>query len=410
MSYRFLRVTDYYGEFLSGYYSKNPDIHLSDYKTQYNNLTENSIEIVSSYGKHMRKMGIDAIDLISNAVILQKTWAKEHNLSDSLDVDKIIIKQIEHYKPDILWIDTTKYLNVDWIRKIKIEVKSIKKIVGHICAPYNSTIGASFLELDTVFTCSPCIADELRNFGVKKVELIYHAFDHTILEKIANETNPFEQKGLIFTGSILSGYGLHQERLKYIEAFIENKIDLTIYGNLENPKRILMKKILSSSIKTLKKAHLQPLIDSVQLLKLHQQHSEADIQFYSKKLLNSTLPPVFGLDMYKALAKSTICFNIHGDIAKKCGGNIRLFEATGIGTCLLTDYKENMKDLFDVDNEIVTYQSIEECIEKIKWLENNPTDRLRIAQAGQKRTIKDHTIENRVNQVNQIFINNLKKL
>jgi spore maturation protein CgeB len=73
-----------------------------------------------------------------------------------------------------------------------------------------------------------------------------------------------------------------------------------------------------------------------------------------------------------------------------------MFEATGVGTCLLTDWKEHIADLFEPDEEVVTYKSAEECIEKAKWLLENPAERERIAKAGQKRTLRDHTFENRV--------------
>lgn len=74
---------------------------------------------------------------------------------------------------------------------------------------------------------------------------------------------------------------------------------------------------------------------------------------------------------------------------------MRLFEATGVGSCLLTDAKENLPSLFEPDYEVVTYASSEECIEKAKWLLENPEKREMIAQAGQKRTLSHHTFEKR---------------
>ena len=107
--------------------------------------------------------------------------------------------------------------------------------------------------------------------------------------------------------------------------------------------------------------------------------------------------------MFQLVSKSKICFNIHGEIAKKCAGNIRLFEATGMGTCLVTDWRENMSDLFDIDREVVTYKLIGECIDKVKWLLNNPNEAEKISKAGQARTLKDHTVENRAAMIHNIF-------
>ena len=86
---------------------------------------------------------------------------------------------------------------------------------------------------------------------------------------------------------------------------------------------------------------------------------------------------------------------------------MRLYEATGVGTCLLTDWKPNLHELFEPDKEVVAYQSPEECVEKIKWLLEHPEERERIAQAGQARTLQKHTFAQRAIQLNEIIQTNL---
>ena len=65
--------------------------------------------------------------------------------------------------------------------------------------------------------------------------------------------------------------------------------------------------------------------------------------------------------------------------------------------------------MFDIDNEIVTYKSIDECIEKVKWLLKNPLESKKIALAGQARTLKDHSVENRVKIVDQALRERFEK-
>ena len=107
--------------------------------------------------------------------------------------------------------------------------------------------------------------------------------------------------------------------------------------------------------------------------------------------------PSFGQDMYKVFGSSMITLNVHIDLANNRAANIRLFEATGMGCCLLTDWKENISDYFIPEEEVVTFKSKSECLEKIKYLLDNPDLRKQIAEAGQKRTISCHTMEKRVN-------------
>ena len=87
---------------------------------------------------------------------------------------------------------------------------------------------------------------------------------------------------------------------------------------------------------------------------------------------------------------------------------MRLFEATGMRCCLLTDFKSDIENLFEPDREIVTYKSIDEAVSKAKFLIENPDAANEIATAGQKRTFRDHTTEKQAKQLS-FFLNELLK-
>ena len=106
---------------------------------------------------------------------------------------------------------------------------------------------------------------------------------------------------------------------------------------------------------------------------------------------------------------SKIVFNIHAAAADNTVDNMKMFEVTGIGSCLLTDTGTNMKDLFVEDKEIVTYRSVDEAIEKVRYLTDNPEVTRQIADAGHERTLRDHTVKNRCQQINEIIQTSLKQ-
>ena len=107
--------------------------------------------------------------------------------------------------------------------------------------------------------------------------------------------------------------------------------------------------------------------------------------------------------MFQTLRDSKVTYNNHIDVSPRSASNMRLFEATGIGTCLVTDWKENISELFEPEKEVVTYRSIDECAEKIRWLLENPAERDAIGKAGQARTLKDHTFSSRAALLDDIF-------
>jgi len=106
--------------------------------------------------------------------------------------------------------------------------------------------------------------------------------------------------------------------------------------------------------------------------------------------------------MFKQLSNSKITLNVHGGVAGNSAVNMRLFEVTGVGSCLLTDWKKNLNELFEIDKEVIAFKTADECIEKTKWLLNNPDEREKIAKAGQARVLKDYNFEIRARQLDEI--------
>jgi spore maturation protein CgeB len=113
--------------------------------------------------------------------------------------------------------------------------------------------------------------------------------------------------------------------------------------------------------------------------------------------------PVFGLEMYQVLRDSVATLNIHADSSPQFASNMRLYEATGVGACLLTDWKENMEELFFPDQEVVVYKNAEECREKATWLLNHPKEAAEIGLAGQNRTLREYTFVHRAELLHHII-------
>jgi len=107
---------------------------------------------------------------------------------------------------------------------------------------------------------------------------------------------------------------------------------------------------------------------------------------------------IFGLEMYAKLQASKICLNHHIAAAGNAAANMRLFEATGMGSCLLTDWKVNLGELFEPDKEVVTFRSTAEAIEKITWLLNDEPSRCVIAKAGQSRALNSHNLAEKLRE------------
>jgi spore maturation protein CgeB len=150
-----------------------------------------------------------------------------------------------------------------------------------------------------------------------------------------------------FVGSFLP---IHKSRLELVEAVAFGVTDLAVHGSL-----------------SIEIPEFSPLFEKIK-------------------------PPLWGRDMYALLRRSQITLNHHGDVPAYAN-NMRLYEATGMGCLLLTDYKDDLNEMFEPEREVVTYRDAAECVDKAIFYsdDRNHAARDRIAAAGQIRTLRDHT-------------------
>lgn len=405
MSYCFVRITNYYPQLLNYLYSQDPSLINRTYSEQQDALVRSSCEIAGSYVKNLIKLGIKSHIIVTNASYLQKAWRIENGVSGNISHEDLIIEQLKKIRPDVVWIDDFSFFNKDWKTELLRNVPTVKLFMGHICAPYNPELEKKFKLVDIMLTCTPCFKEQLEKTGLRTY-LLYHGFNENILDFLKDGSS-FTEADLLFTGSLYPGGNFHNTRIEYIEKIIKSGINISVYGNIDSWEKIALKKVVRKTIRAIKQMGAKNMIEKIHILRKYKNYAESPVKHYSRTLIKIIKPPVFGMDMYRILSKAKVVLNIHGDVAGNCAGNIRLFEATGIGRCLITDWKENFSELFELEKEVVTYKSVEECIDKIKWLLKNPSEREKIAAAGQRKTLTEHTIEKRAKQVNEIILNEL---
>jgi len=84
------------------------------------------------------------------------------------------------------------------------------------------------------------------------------------------------------------------------------------------------------------------------------------------------------------LQRTKIGINIHNSTGPI---NFRTFYLPANGILQICDNKSHLAKIFELDKEVIGYDSIEEAIEKTHYYLNNPEKRLEIAIAGYRKTI-----------------------
>jgi spore maturation protein CgeB len=81
----------------------------------------------------------------------------------------------------------------------------------------------------------------------------------------------------------------------------------------------------------------------------------------------------------------------------------RMYTAVGCGAFYMCRYVDGIEEVLEPDREIVTFHDEDEMIEKIKYYCGRDDERNKIAEAGQKRVLNEHTYEIRTKQMLDII-------
>jgi len=367
---RFFLTAFYYPEYLDIIYKKNPDLKYYSYSKQLSFLHADFYKWSDVWKVTLEETGkYECLDYILNAEFLQKKWAEENNISYNKEnwIEDIFEKQIEYFKPNIIFVNDIPFITPEFRKRIKKNNTDLKLFIGWDGIAINDH--QRFEGCDMILSCLESVIEYYKQHGYKGYYFQY-GFDNRINSRIISNSCKYN---FTFSGSLYGWKNYHLNRLQLIKQLA-----------VKTPIQIFTSYVQNN----------WGLFTRMQLGKIRRfQFKEYLQDYYMGKRIK---PPVFGMELFQLLHDSKITFNSHIDSAGSKAANIRLYEATGVGTCLLTDYKDNLNDIFEIDKEIVAYKNIDEAIEKVNYLLNNDNVRISIANAGMKKTITKYSIQKRI--------------
>jgi len=356
-------LDSYYSGVLSKFYSENPLIEDEPFNVHRQALMDMMFGTADFHSTNLRLLGDEAEEIIANDDKLQLKWVRENGvkvfhyggiidkIAHRLGINwryKIVEEQIKRIKPDVLYVQELNIFTNVFLKYLKRYVRLLVGQVACLVSPRRD-----FSAYDLMISSLPHYVDRFREKGIDS-EYLLLAFEQRILEHLAGNDESYNV-------SFVGGYSkAHQEGSELFEDLCSNtKVDFWGYG---------VKNLLETS----------PILSNY--------HGQA-----------------WGMDMYNILHNSKISLNRHISCAKDYANNMRLFEATGAGSCLLTDLKSNLGHIFDIDKEVIAYKNKDELLEKTRYLLSHDEERNAIAKAGQKRTLAEHTYKHRMEELVEIL-------
>ena len=427
MGFKIVRLQAIYSKkYIEKIYFENKSLQNESYQRQ-NTFFMNLVMDMpaKAFVEDFRKFGNKAEVIFWNNPISQKKWAEENNFvpEKNYSNSEIILAQLKKIKPDVVLFINTASLPSDIRVNIKKIIPSIKLSVINEDFP-----GAyqDFSDADILIVNTPILQ---KRYSYLKPYLIYHSFDPSILSKL-KENKKDREYNLGFLGSLR-----FPESRYYFIKNLYDKFNFYIWTNKKLKNKLFNKNKKKLSYKLfLIKLMFNFLIFRKAILffnklfkikKINQAYNLYDLsktkqrkipetsqneiksenfEWLKSKKINSEK---YGLDYYSVLKNTKIILNRHSDFASSTADNMKIFEITGMGACLITDSATNLNELFVPGKEVVTYSNFAEAEEKINFLLKNPKICSDIAEAGQKKTLSAHTSFHRNKKLNNIIVKHL---
>jgi len=109
-----------------------------------------------------------------------------------------------------------------------------------------------------------------------------------------------------------------------------------------------------------------------------------------------------GEDMLEVFSAAKMTVNIHGDFMRY-GGNMRLFEAAGVGIFQIADDLPGLRQWFTEGETIVTFRDLDDLRAKAAHYLEHADERQAIARRAQAHVYANHTYDQRMRRVEELI-------
>ena len=350
---RFLQIHHFYEAYLDEFYARRPNLHQSSYADQMREILDDGFSNAHIITPYLNKLGVQTQFVVANALPTQAKWMSENGFQH-LDahhwMHQIAKHQVDAFKPDILYLSHPIEFDERFIQQLSWKPRFI---MGFRAAPIPP--GCNFSSFDLMLSTMPSLLDQCKGLGVSHVEFYRPGFPNLVLEQLGE---------------------------------VQQEVDVAFSGQW-----------------TSQHEHRNHIITEV--ARYHEAHPEQfSLKLYIANIGNLPLPDAvvrinhgarWALDMYRALRSARMNINAMIGLGGGCA-NMRLFEATGVGSMVLQEDRYDVEEFFQRDSELVTFETSDELLEKIIDYRNSPEKRKAVAEAGQSRCLRDHSMEVRVQQ------------
>lgn len=360
---RVMQVCTCYDKYREAFYAERSHLFRDSYQNQIHAMVNDAYAAIHVVVPYL--LGCSTMLVMANCLDMQRSWLRENGVPCFEGDDwqsETLRRQISRFCPDVLYLTATGQFSSEFIASLP---QRPPLVLGWRAS--DVPFGTDWSGFDIMLTGLSRLAALAESLGAQKGLMFFPGMPAWIFREVENIP---QDTDVVFVGSINPSQ--HVRRLALLEALADGA---TRYG-------------FSLAL-----------------------HLNCNPALLSPALHPYLKPVVFGLEMHKALRRGRIVFDTQGTIGlcKPNGSyaidlaagetiNMRLFEATGGGSLLLTEDIPGIVRYFEPGQEVITYTSPADVVEKINYYLAHDSERERIATAGKERCMREWNMQNCANR------------
>jgi hypothetical protein len=199
-----------------------------------------------------------------------------------------------------------------------------------------------------------------------------------------------------------ANYGL---RARYVLALLRAAVDVHVYGpGWQGGSRTRLRSFLKRYV-LLAQSLWAPGVEAQ--TRASARLADHDLsRLVSKRFPSRVHPSVSDDELIRLYSKSQIslgCLEVYDRHDPSRGVlrhlHLREFEAPMCGALYCTGYSDELAEMFEPEQEVVTYRNEGELLSKVRYYLNHEAEGERIRRAARQRALRDHTYERRFHQL-----------
>lgn len=323
------------------------------------------------------------------------TWARENKFQPktSNPINEIGLEKIRQFKPDVIFLFAPlTYLKNNFLNELLIKLSKRPKLI----AWYGANCGNEdiFRSFDLTLSNSKHLVNSLRKRDIK-ADFLQHAFDPIIIEKIKIPKERLNR--VAFFGNLDVTTNDFRERTRLFEEISNRTNLLDVYGEHKTPSSVEISKNKLLRIRQRVSSCINQFVTNQKFTYWSDEKNLPQSPWLlSRNFCSRIKPSLYGKEMLQQLSSYHIALNYHNKHTGDFACNMRLFEATGVGCALITDFKSDLNEYFENDKEVVSFKNEEDLLEKIKYLKNNVSVTKTIGIQAQKKCLIQFNTKNQL--------------